>query len=57
MLALSAVGAGEFGCIEEAVAAMVQVERVFDPTSAHRAVYDDLYGAFKGVDGRRPIPE
>ncbi len=45
---MGAVGAGLFRDVEEGAAAMVRVDRTFEPDPSKTALYDELYAAFCG---------
>ena len=46
---LGAFGSGAFKSIDEAVAAMVQVEAEFEPRQSNGALYDDQHQIYRGL--------
>ena len=46
---LAGVGAGLFSDVHEAIGAMVKHRDQFDPEPEHRALYDDLYHAYRKI--------
>jgi xylulokinase len=44
---IAGVGSGEFRSYEEGAAAMVKVERIFEPDSTRHALYQDRYALYK----------
>jgi sugar (pentulose or hexulose) kinase len=46
--AILAAASTVFGDLQEAAAAMVRIERTFEPNAAHRARYDELFAVFCG---------
>ena len=46
---LGAFGSGAFSSIDEAVGAMVNVEGEFEPNEAHRELYDEANGVYRGM--------
>lgn len=43
---VAAVHSGHYASFDEAAQRMVQIKKVVEPRSAHRQVYDDLYGRY-----------